>query len=63
MGNPLVIPVRSKRGRKRHARPQASGGELTLCGRQANGLVVDDAFPDCKRCCALIAKLCLEVVA
>jgi hypothetical protein len=53
-----LIPVRIARGRRRHALPQAGGDERlrTLCGRDARKSVIDDAFPDCKRCCAIIER-------
>jgi hypothetical protein len=58
-----VIPVRlGRRAKRRHALPQ-DGGDRTLCGRSAAMSVIDDAFPDCRRCLARIAALGAEVVA
>ncbi len=32
--------------------------EFTMCGRQANQVIVDDGLPDCKTCLAAIAARC-----
>lgn len=58
-----VLPVRIRRGRRKHALPQAGPGSgRTLCGRPAEGVVIDDGFPDCKKCLRQIAWLLATVV-
>lgn len=43
------IPVRAPRGRRRHALPE-TGGDRTMCGRRIEGLLIDNAMPDCIAC-------------